>query len=150
MNADGGYLWLVYGWNGPEWWTLSVSDSKGYEAFNCSREQVESMVQESIALDHYIYVKPDNESMTDIGIVRQYYYMYVECFNCISSHLHNMLCCIIRLFKTTILTRFQTRLYTMDTNHYLLMHCGPQPWHLMQQKVRSNQWIYLLLKYFTS
>ena len=70
MNADGGYVWLVYGWNGPEWWTLSISDSKGYEAFNCSRKQVESMVRESIALDHYIYARDDNDTVTDLGIVR--------------------------------------------------------------------------------
>ena len=70
MNSSDGYVWLVYGWNGPEWWTLSVTNNKGYEAYNCSLEQIESMVRESIALDHYVYVRDDDNTTTDLGIVR--------------------------------------------------------------------------------
>ena len=70
MNSNDGYVWLVYGWYGPDWWTFNITDDKGYEAYKCSRESIESILRESIALDHYIYARDDNDSMTDIGIVR--------------------------------------------------------------------------------
>ena len=68
MNSNNGYVWLVYGWYGPwpDGWNVNTND----EAYKCSYEQIYSMVQESIAIDHARYARDDNDTMTDLGIVR--------------------------------------------------------------------------------
>ena len=75
MDSSDGYLWLIYGWYGPEWWTRTSTSDKGYEPINCSLEQIEGMLRDAIVLDHYMYASADNESITDLGIVRLILYM---------------------------------------------------------------------------
>ena len=63
-------VWLVYGTHGAIWPTLNITDIERHEIYKCSRENIGSMLRESIALDVYLYARDDNDSMTDIGLVR--------------------------------------------------------------------------------
>ena len=62
-----GYLWLSFAWYPDEWWTAPANRTN-YNPLRCSQDELESMIEHSVIIDHYAHVQ-DKNSSTDVGIV---------------------------------------------------------------------------------
>lgn len=61
MTHENGYLWLLFAWYPPMWWSPSnLQERNSYVPVNCSREEIESMVEFAVPIDVFPYVADEN------------------------------------------------------------------------------------------
>lgn len=64
MTLENGYTWISFAWYPENWWTMDPLERFSYTPVTCTQDEIESIVEHAILIDHFAFVEEDYRDNT--------------------------------------------------------------------------------------